>query len=314
MALTLIEAAKLADPGPSRFVINEFAAGEIIGRVPFRNVDGGGLFYNVLQSLPGVGFRGFNEGFSESTGVINPQSEALKLYGGDLDVDRSQVNQFGSTVRSTHEQVQIEALRINWEYQFIKGDSSANPRGFDGLQRRVTGGQLISNVDAGGALKLSKLDELCSALNRITADTYLIMGRKTRDLLTAAGRNSTLNNILTAGEDRFGRKVMMYAGIPILTDSRSNGIFSFDETSPDGSSSTACTSIYAVTFGDLDVTGIQGPNPGAQGGYGISARDLGELETKPVYRTRVDWECSMAVLNGYSVARLYGITNAAVVA
>lgn len=314
MALTLIEAAKLAPPGPDKFVISEFAAGQILPVVPFRNVEGGGLFYNVLDTLPGVSFRGFNESFTESTGVINPQSEALKLYGGDLDVDRSQVSQFGASIRSTHEQAKIQALRINWEYQFIKGSSATDPRGFDGLQQRVTGGQLISNADAGGALSLAKLDELVSALDTVNENTYLIMGRTMRDKLTAAGRNSTLNNILTAGEDRFGRKVMMYAEVPILVDSRSNPILDFTETSPDGSSSNACTSIYAVTFGDLNVTGIQGPNPQAQGGYGISARDLGEIDEKPVLRTRVDWDCSFAILNGYSVARLHGITNATVVA
>jgi hypothetical protein len=41
---------------------------------------------------------------------------------------------------------------------------------------------------------------------------------------------------------------------------------------------------------------------------------LGEVQDKPVFRTRVDWNCSFAIYNGYSVARLYGITNAAVVA
>lgn len=314
MALTLIEAAKLAPPGPQRFVVDEFSQGQILGRIPFRNVDGGGLFYDVLGELPGVGFRAMNEAFSESTGVVNPQSEALKLYGGDLDVDRSQVMRYGAGIRSTHEQSKIKALRVNWEYQFIKGTSASDKRGFDGLQSRVTGRQLISNADAGGALSLKKLDELVSALEDITADTYLLMGRTMRDLLTAAGRNSTLNNLLSDGMDRFGRKVMMYGGVPILVDSRSNPIFAFTETSPDGSSSTACTSIYAVTFGDLAVTGIQGRNDEAPGGYGISARDLMEIPDKPVLRTRVDWDCSFAILNGYSVARLYGITNATVTA
>jgi hypothetical protein len=60
-------------------------------------------------------------------------------------------------------------------------------------------------------------------------------------------------------------------------------------------------------------TGIQGRNDTASG-FGISARDLGEVQDKPVFRTRVDWNCSFAIYNGYSVARLYGITNAAVVA
>jgi len=34
----------------------------------------------------------------------------------------------------------------------------------------------------------------------------------------------------------------------------------------------------------------------------------------PVDRTRIEWYCGMAVYNGRSAARLYGVTDAAVVA
>ncbi|MDT2287346.1 hypothetical protein P7H17_16695 [Paenibacillus larvae] len=38
--------------------------------------------------MPGVGFRGVNEGYQESTGVVNQLSEGLVIAGGDVDVDR----------------------------------------------------------------------------------------------------------------------------------------------------------------------------------------------------------------------------------
>lgn len=312
MALTLIEAAKLVQDPVQRFVINEFSTGDIIGRLPFENEEGSGVHYNRVDELPAVGFRALNEAFDEGTGVINPQSEAFRFYGGDLDVDRSIVQLKGQEGRIAHEQLKIAALRLGWEYQFIKGDSASDPRGFDGLQKRVTGGQLISNSAAGGALSLAKLDELCSQVERTGGTTYLIMGRKMRDLLSAASRATGVGGFISYEQDQFGRKLPFYDGIPILIDSLSNPILGFTETSPDGTSSTACTSIYAVTFGPRMLTGIQGRNDGAPGGYGISARDLGEIDSKPVFRTRVDWHCSFAIYNGYSVARLYGITNAPV--
>ena len=55
------------------------------------------------------------------------------------------------------------------------------------------------------------------------------------------------------------------------------------------------------------LTGIQGA---VNGQYGISSRDLGELETKPAFRTRVDWYCAIAVYHGRAAARLSGITDA----
>jgi hypothetical protein len=312
MALTLIEAAKLTDqPALQRAIINEFSVGEIMGSIPFENEEGSGVHYNKAEVLPAVGFRGLNEAFDESTGVINPESEAFRFYGGDMDVDRATVQLKGQSGRRAHEQLKIEALRIGWEYQVIKGDSATDPRGFDGLQRRITGNQLISNAAAGGALKLSKLDELLSQIKMQGGRTYLLMGRKMRDLLTAASRGTSVGGYITYGPDELGRKLPQYAGVPILVDDISSPVFPFTEASPDGTSSV-CSSIYAVTFGPMMITGIQGRNDGASGGFGISARDLGEIDSKPVYRTRVDWNCSFAIYNGYAAARLYGITNAAV--
>jgi hypothetical protein len=313
MALTLLEAAKITQDPLKQAVINTFAEGEMLGIIPFENEEGSGVHYNQVESLPGIGFRGVNEGFDESTAVLNPQSEAFRLYGGDLDVDRSLVAMKGPEVRSQHEALKVQAARINWEYQFIKGDSATDPRGFDGLQKRIGGSQLVSNVaGAGGALSLAKLDTLLSQVEMTGGQTYLLMGRKMKDRLTQASRSQSLTNFLQAGEDAFGRKAMMYGGVPILVDSLSSPIFGFTEASPDGTSNTSCTSIYAVTFGSMMVTGIQGRN--ASGGFGIDVRDLGEIDAKPVFRTRVDWHCSFAIYNGYACARLQGITDAAVTA
>jgi hypothetical protein len=41
---------------------------------------------------------------------------------------------------------------------------------------------------------------------------------------------------------------------------------------------------------------------------------LGELQTKPVYRTRVEWLVGLAAMHGRCASRIWGITNAAVTA
>lgn len=312
MAITLIEAAKIEQDPLKAAIINEFAQGELMGRIPFENEEGTGVHYNKVASLPGVAFRGLNEAFPESSGVLNPESEAFKLYGGDLDVDSSLVAMKGQSVRQQHEALKVAALRINWEYNFIKGDSATDPRAFDGLQKRVTGSQLISNVDAGGALSLAKLDALISQVEMMGGSPVLVMNRTMRDRLTAASRAASVGGYITYAQSQMGTQQAFYAGIPIAVDSLSSPILPFTETSPDGSSSTACTSIYCINFGGMMTTGIQGRN--TSGGFGIDVRDLGELDSKPVYRTRIEWNCSFAIYNGYSVARLYGVTNAAVTA
>jgi hypothetical protein len=313
MALTLLESAKLAPDVQTRVVIEEYAASsDILTAIPFKDLDGGAYSYNREHTLPGIGFRGVNEAFSESTGVINPQVEALKIAGGDLDVDSFIINTQGEGVRASHEMMKVKALSQSWTRNFLKGDSRTDPRVFDGLQVRLTGSQLLSNANAGAALSLAALDAL---IDEVSSPTHLIMSKAMRRRLTQASRTQGVTGFVDWKPDELGRQAAYYQDLPILIAWKDNNdmeILDFTETSPDGTTSTVCTSIYCVSFGDMMVEGLQGRN--SEGSYGISTRDLGELETKPVYRTRVDWNTAIAVQHGRAAARLAGITNAAVVA
>ncbi|MDJ0677596.1 MAG: hypothetical protein QNJ36_19805 [Calothrix sp. MO_167.B42] len=309
--MTLLEAVKLTPNVETATIIEEFAANsDILQAIQFENVQGTGKHYNREESLPGVGFRGINEGYEESVGVLNPQSEALKIFGGDLDVDKFLIDTQGEEVRDTHVMAKVKALSLSWTRSFIKGDSRLDPRSFDGLQVRVTGSQLISNNDAGGPLSLEKLDE---AIDAVDNPTHLIMSKGQRRKLTMAARNMSLHNI-EFGVNQFGQQVASYDGLPILIadyDNNGDQILGFTESSPDGASSTECTSIYVVSFAEQMLMGLQGYVGGVPG---ISTRDLGELETKAVFRTRCDWYTAIAAYHGRSVARLHGITNATPIA
>lgn len=314
MALTLLEAKKLVSEPITHAIIEEYAEGQILGSIPFVNVNGTGVHYNREEDLPGIGFRGFNEPHENSTGVLNPQSEALKLAGGDMDVDRAIVDMQGGSARSAHTLMKVKAQRLALERSFIRGDSRVNPREFDGLQARLNGTQLINNAGSltGAPLSLNSLDEAIDAVDATGGMMYLIMNKTMRRRLTQAARNTAVGGYVTTDMDMFGRKLSFYQDIPILIadyDNTSNQILPFTESSPDGATSVDNTSIYVVMFGDRLLTGIQGA---VGGNFGMSVRDLGELETAPVYRTRVDWYIAMAMYNGRAAARLQGIQNAAV--
>lgn len=307
MAVTLLEAAKLMDPEAAVFVEQYANSQQLLQILPFRTIPSGALPYNQESILPGIGFRGINEAFSESTGVINPQVEVCKIAGGDLDVDTYLVSTQGSEVRATQEMMKTKSLAHAWVRTFFKGVSSTNPRVFDGLQVRVTGTQLVSNAAAGAALSLAKLDE---AIDLVDGNNkVMFMNRTMRRRLSAAAKSTTLSGYIDFMPSEFGWQTMMYNGIPIYTvdwDETDAQILDFTETSPDGSSSTSCTSIYIANIGDMGVVGLQQAP--------MSVRDMGELQTQPVFRTRIEWASSFAVMSGRAVARVYGVTNAAVTA
>jgi hypothetical protein len=310
MALTIVEAAKLNSGDVARQAIVEMYArnSDILRVLPFEGIPGNALKYNREDILPGVGFRGVNEGFSESVGVLNPITESLVIAGGDLDVDRFITITMGANQRSVQEGLKVKALAHRWTLAFIKGDSSADPREFDGLQRRIPPGSsqlLDAGATSGGdALSLFKLDTLIS---KVDDPNYLIMNNTMALRLAQAARNTAVGGFITWDPNQFGQRVMSYNGIPILIareDNIGNDILPFTEANP-GGGAAASTSVYAVSFGDGGVVGIQnGP---------LDVRDLGELEAKPVFRTRVEWFASIAVFHGRSVARLRGVKDAAIV-
>lgn len=303
MGLTILEAAK-TDTDPQRVaVIRELAESELISIMPFRNVQGG-LDYAVEAELPAVGFRGYNENYDESYGVINPQYERLKFFGGDIDVDIQRIKNYGPQAKAEQIQMKVRSLRLTFEEQVIKGDESVDVRAFDGLQTRINVGSSQA-VNVNGALSLTALDELIDAVDG--DNKILLMNKKMRRRLSAASRNTTIGGFMSYEQDAFGRRVTMYNDARIVvtdTNAQNVQIQGFTEA---GNS----TSIYCVSFGDLQTTGIQGP---AANGYGIDIREFGEIAEAPVDRTRIDWSIGMAIMNGRSAARAYGITDAAVTA
>jgi hypothetical protein len=311
MALTIVEAAKLNPGDVIRNAIVEMYArnSDILRVLPFEGIAGNALKYNREEILPGVGFRGVNEGFTESVGVLNPITESLVIAGGDLDVDRFITQTMGANQRAVQEGMKVKALAHRWTLAFIKGDSSADPREFDGLQRRIPVGssQLIDAgaTSGGDALSLFLLDTLIA---RVDEPTHLIMNKTMSLRLAQAARNTSVGGFITWEPNEFGMRVMQYNGLPIiLADEDNTGaqILPFTEANP-GGGAAASTSIYCVSLGEGRLVGIQNQE--------VSVRDLGELETKPVFRTRIEWYNGIALFMGKSVARLRGVKSAAVVA
>lgn len=309
MAVTLVEAAKIATGDIIRqAIIEEFARSSgILLYLPFENIAGNALRYNREEKLPGVGFRGVNEGYLESTGILNPITEPLVIAGGDLDVDYYILQTMGDEQRAKQETMKVKALALAWERNFIKGDTETDPRGFDGLQTRIAGSQLFdAGTSSGGdALSLVMLDEL---IDSVREPTHLLMNKAMRRRLTAAARTTAVGGSISWTVDTFGRQVARYNDLPIVTienDNEDVPILGFNEVAP-GGGNPVTTSIYCVSFADGGVTGIQNGV--------IDVRDLGELQEKPALRTRVEWYSGIAIYHGRSAARLRGIKNAPVVA
>jgi len=133
------------------------------------------------------------------------------------------------------------------------------------------------------------------------------MSKKMRNLLSAAATDPQIGGYITYGQDEFGKRVTQFDGLPIVVvdyDANGDQIVAFNEVGAGGPTATA-TSIYCVNMSDEGVIGLQNGT--------MEVRDLGELQSAPVMRTRVEWLVGMAVMHGRAAARLRGISQAAVV-
>lgn len=271
MGLTLIEAQKYARRAEQLAVLKTFAEGELLRRLPFRNLVGGSLSFPAETKLPRVGFRAVNEGYRQSYGVINSDSEFVHLFGGDLDVDRSIVDLQGPEARAAQTEMKVRSMRLTPEAAIINGDDTFDPRAFNGLSKRLVPGEDQTIDNGGSTLNLLALEALTDSVIGYGGDLYEVID----------GRH-------------------FFEGIEILLveeDAEGNAVLGYDE--PAGT-----TSIYCCVLGDAAVCGLQGP---FEGRYGISVRDFGEVHDAPVFRTRVDWYVGFAVCNRKAAARLFNV-------
>jgi hypothetical protein len=316
-SLTLIEAAKIAlNNGETKRagIIATFARSSAwLGNLPFRTIPGNSYAYNQEGVLPGIAFRGINETYTASAGIVNPAAEALRVAGGDLTVDPALVKMFGTDVRSTHEILKAKALAAAITLKIIKGDSATEPREFDGLQMRIPLGstQLVAagTTDNGDALSLFKLDQLIGKVSG--PNKQLWMNKAMIQRITQASRTYTVGGFVMWTPDAFGRQIPSYNGIPMVEPYPENDgtePLAFDEAGDVGATpaGTSSTSIYCVSLGDGYLSGIQNGV--------MDVRDLGEDQSSPLLTTRVEWLVSLVAEHPRCIARLGGISNAAVVA
>lgn len=298
--MTLLEAAKTADP-LSRLVMETYAQSEELLRVlPFETISGAAKKWNREHTLASTGFRAINASWTAAQSVTDPQIESTFIAGGTLVVD-NYLLAIG-TSREAQERMKVKSLAHKVGYTFIKGDQASDATAPNGLQVRAntTDGTLIANgsTSGGDVLTLAKLDE---AIDAVPGANALYMSKAMRRLLTK-GIRAGIDSPITYGKDEFGRQVAQYAGLPILVGDgvdMVNTTLAFDEANPGGGSSVG-TSIYVMRVGIDGVHGIQTGGP-------PKVEDIGHSVTPSAMATLVEWYCGLAVAGKNSFARLYGI-------
>ena len=265
--MLLLETAKLLTQDMlQRGVIETMAkTSGVLQRLPFIEVVGSGYAYNVVDELPEVGYRGVNEAYSESTASVKQSVENLVIMGGDADVDifLTRTHSNLNDLRAMQTELKAKATARQFECDFFKG--TGTDKALKGLDKRVA--ENIAGKEIKAELTYDALNELLDAV--VDGADCLFMSKKLRRaLLTLLQKDG---HYLENGTDAFGKMVTKYGDVEIVPVE--------DSLIPEGK-------IYAVKFGTDYVTGLSNG--------GITVRDLGELDTKPCYRSRIEFYCGLA--------------------
>ena len=302
MALLKAEAEKLSNNQLVSGVIDQIIErDDLFSVLPFTGVNGKAYVYNRENSLGSADFLDPNDAVNESAATFTEVVAKLRILAGDVDVDKF----LQTTMGDTNDQMAIQiakkakAVARAFHQTLATGDSTVNPKAFDGLPTLAAAAPNTQLVDAGtngNALTLSMLDQLCDAVPN-GADV-IVMRRGTirafRGLLRATyGTDAVMQQL-----ENFGRPMLTHNGIPVIM----NEFLAGDEDK--GSNSDTC-SVYALRLNELDgLHGLYGGNDA-----GIVVENIGTVQNKDATRIRLKWYTGLALKSSRSIARLKGVTN-----
>lgn len=293
--ISLAQSARMTNDVLQAGVIEVLATeSKLLQLLPFMNVQGSGYTYNIEKNLGNAQFRKVNGGYNYGAIETIPVTERIVILGDEAIVDTYQiaVESDINNLMAIEVALRTKAIAHKFEKCFIDGgktagsgvpsESAANE--FVGILTRYTE-TAPANIPSNAlslyqAQVITKTDDLISDLDTLLdmvaggADC-LIMNKKTRRQVTAKGRA-----FCDYRQGEFGTQFVQYGGIDIVDV---DGDLLADDV------------VIAAKFGAKEaVCGLQ------NGGVRVTA--LGEMESQPQLKTRIEWFVGLAVFNPKAVA------------
>ncbi len=323
MALTLVEAAKYSNDILQVGVIELFVKDDpVLQRLPFMDIVGNGLTYNVETTLSGAQYYNVGDPWVESTSTVTQTTAVTRILGGDADVDN-----FLKTTRSNlqdlmQEQIdaKTKAIRRVFLESMIYGYNTGNSKEFDGLHfliRSSTSGQnnTIAVATASGTSLLLSMERVEAAIDLSRGDGLpdlvlmsKMMRRSINKYLRGVGGISkmesegktvqTINDVPIAVTDWIRDNES--ADLQYGTNESGTAVYGHNYADADGTDDDGGTTIFVLRFGPKQFTGLQ------SGGM-IQVEPLGALEGKDAERTRIKWYPSVMLQQIISCTKVTGV-------
>lgn len=309
MALTLTEGSKYSTTELDRIVIDLLTKeSTILDRLPFENLEGNSLTYDMITTDAGADFYNTLENWVESTASLTQDTVTLKILGGNVDLDefilRTRSNKID--IKTTILENKAKAIRNKFLDTFYYGKASTTPKEFNGLQTFITSttyNTVHAGSSTGTALSMNKVRE---AIDLITdyQPAGIWMSKALRRGISVY--LDSVGDKFTATRDAFGNVVESFWGLPIYTDDHIVDVETASSGAYAAKTGGANTSLFILSFAPQACCGVQASN-------GLETVDVGQLESKDSSRYRIKWYCGLKFENLRSCAKVDGIVSAGTV-
>lgn len=315
MSMTLIEEARTGklDPTSTAAAFAIARESSVFSFLPFFQRDDFqfGETYGTEDALATP--RALNEELTAGEADTADLQFSLSTFGDKEQIDHRILAAKGPRGFDNKKLQKTQGVANYYNEQFVKGDQTANPREFNGLQKvmesQIIASQTLSAGVNGAALSLNLLDEGLQAVrNPGIIFCSKAMGRK----FWAAGRDSSVagfvnyqpNDSQVAGRG-LGAAITFYNGIPIVMLA---GAFNRDDILPFGEtqgSSNIATSLYIAQLGE---DGLYGAQMGS-----IQSNEYGRVQNSVFNAWDIEWCAGMGIAHPLAIARIQGILDTAII-
>lgn len=264
--------------------------------------------YPELSKLPGVAFRAINGTYTPDAGIVNPKQEVLRPLGGLIQVDHL-LARGQSPARTNAILGKTKAAGLLYDYTCINGDTSQggeHVKEFDGLKKRLTGAQVITNATNGATLAggkgLDAVNQLLDAVVGPNSSKVLVMNKNVRrqfkNLILSGATGTSVADVTGSMENYDGAKIEV-----IDEDGAETNILPFTETC---GNTAVNSSMYCVRPGaSQEGEWVQGLVGLGANGEPVQHFDQGLQGTR--LQDLIEMLGGLAIFHGRAAARLQGI-------
>jgi hypothetical protein len=319
--MTLVEAAKYSNDVLQAGIIEKLVYDDpILERLPFKEVIGNGLTYDVEKTMSGASFYSVGDEWNESTSEVDQHTAVLKILGGDADVDnflkatRSNVND----IMQEQIDAKIKAVKYLFHRAFWYGYITGEPKYFDGLQYLIRSStspydNVVAVATSSGtptALSLERAEkgiDLCRDGADLCVMTKLMRRSINKYLKGVGGITST---------EIQGKTVQTINEVPIAVDdvlsndescdlaygTNESGTTVYGHNYADGTSlgdDDNATSIFFLKFAPDACCGLHNAP--------ITYDPIGKLEKKDAERIRIKWYVSAMLQKIITCSKVTGV-------